>query len=636
MFRNFKIGTRLITGFAISLFLLIAVIIPLVITQVSSIVYKAELHELETLFDNAQAEIKSTGHLAQALSLMVAQTPEIQKAFAEGDRQALAQRTVPLFKIFKKQYAVRQFQFHTPPAISFLRAHKPQKFGDDLSSFRKTVVKTNATKQPVFGLEKGVAGLGIRGIVPVFYKQKHIGSVEFGMSFGQPFFENFKKEYNVDISLYVKRNQSFKAFGTTLENNNLLPVEDMSRAIEGQSVSLQSVYKSRPVTVYARAVNDFSGQPVGVLEIVMDRSDYVAAVNHIRNITIMVCGLVFAAGLVLVYFLSKGISNPVKRTVDAMNDIADGEGDLTMRLDENGRDEIAMLAKAFNKFSEKVRKTVSQVAGSTIQLASAAEELDTITRKTTEGVLQQQSETEQVATAMNEMTATVQEVARHASEAVALAQSANEESVSGKSIVSETTMVINKLADEIERSANVINELESDSENIGSVLDVIKGIAEQTNLLALNAAIEAARAGDQGRGFAVVADEVRTLASRTQQSTEEIQNMIERLQRNSRQAVEVMQASKNCAGTSVEKANAASTSLTAITKAVTKISDMNVQIATAAEEQSSVSEEINRNISNINDVVRQTADGTGEISEASGELAQLSHDLQQLISQFKT
>jgi len=546
MFRNFKIGTRLVAGFGVSLLLLIAVIIPLVVTQVSSIVYKAESRELEKLFDNAQAEINSKGQMAQALSLLVAQTPEVQQAFAEGNRDALAQRTVPLFKIFREKYGVRQFQFHTPPATSFLRAHKPQKFGDDLSSFRKTVVKTNEVKQPVSGLEKGVAGLGIRGLVPVFYNGDHIGSVEFGMSFGRPFFENFKKEYNVDISLYVKRDNGFKAFGTTLEKNDLLSTEDMNQAIEDKTVSQQSVYKDRPVTVYARSVKDFSGQPVGVLEIVMDRSDYVAAINRIRNITIIVCGLVFAAGLTLVYFLSLGISNPIKRTVNAMNDIAEGEGDLTMRLDENGKDEIAMLAIAFNQFAEKVRKTVSQVAGSTAQLASAAEELDTITRETTEGVLQQQNETEQVATAMNEMTATVQEVARHAGEAAAFAQSANQESVSGKNIVSETTSVINKLAAEIEQSANVINELESDSENIGSVLDVIKGIAEQTNLLALNAAIEAARAGEQGRGFAVVADEVRTLASRTQQSTEEIHNMIERLQRNSRQAVEVMQASKEC------------------------------------------------------------------------------------------
>ncbi len=636
MFRNFKIGTRLIVGSGLSLLLLVVVIIPLVITQVSSIVYEAEQAELEKLFTSAEDEIAAKGQLAQALSQVISQTPSIQRAFAEGDRDSLATLTVPLFKTLKEKYGARQFQFHTPPATSFFRAHKPQKFGDDLSSFRKTVVKTNATKQPISGLEKGVAGLGVRGLVPVFYQQQHIGSVEFGMSFGQFFFDNFKQEFNVDITLYVKRDNEFKAFGTTLDENNLLSAEEQDQALANKPVNLIATYKEAPVAIYARSIKDFSGQPIGVLEIVKDRSHYVTAINRIRNITVLVCLLVFVAGLVLVYFISQGITRPIKSTVKAMTDISEGDGDLTMRLDEDGKDEVAMLAVAFNRFSEKVRQTVSQVAGSTAQLAAAAEELDVITRETTEGVMQQQNETEQVATAMNEMTATVQEVARHAGEASSLAQSANDESVTGKDIVNQTTAVINKLAGEIEQSSTVINELESDSENIGSVLDVIKGIAEQTNLLALNAAIEAARAGEQGRGFAVVADEVRTLASRTQQSTEEIQNMIERLQQNSRLAVEVMQTSKEGASASVDKANEATASLIAITEAVTNISDMNIQIATAAEEQSSVSEEINRNISNINEVVIRTAEGTGQISEASSELAKLSSELQQLVSQFKT
>jgi methyl-accepting chemotaxis protein len=528
-----------------------------------------------------------------------------------------------------------------PPAISFLRAHKAKKFGDDLSSFRKTILATNNSKKPVKGLEKGVAGLGIRGINPVFYESKHIGSVEFGMSFGQAFFDKFKEKYGVDIALHVSRDNKFKIFGGTLradEKNNvsLLNSDELTAVLKGGETIIQSEFNNVPYAVYGKNVTDFSGNPIGVMEIALNRSHYVSSISSARNMTLLIGLIALAIGLFVAFVIGNTIVNPIKSAVSAMNEIAKGDGDLTKRLDENGKDEIALLGKAFNLFAERVRQMVLQVSGSTAQLAAAAEEMSVITNETNKGVQQQQSETEMVATAMNEMTATVQEVARHATEASEAAKSADSEANDGRSVVQQTVSSINTLASEIENATSVINKLETDSDAIGSILDVIRGIAEQTNLLALNAAIEAARAGEQGRGFAVVADEVRTLASRTQQSTQEIQNMIESLQNGSRSAVKVMELSQEQSKQSVDKALEAQKSLEAITDAVTTISNMNIQIAGAAKEQSNVSEEINKNVVNISQVVERTAEGAQQTQVSSHELSNLANELQLLVEQFKT
>jgi methyl-accepting chemotaxis protein len=631
-----KIGTRLSVGFSLVLIIVLLMIVPVVIVKVTDVVHDAEQSALEDLYQSAIAQIESEGRLAQAMSFIVASSPEIQTEFAEGRRDDLAARTVPLFAQLKKRYAARQFQFHTPPAVSFLRAHKPQKFGDDLSSFRKTILATNKQLKPIQGLEKGVAGLGIRGLVPVFQNQQHIGSVEFGMSFGQPFFDDFKKKYGVDIALHVETNGQFKIFGSTLGDKSLLTAEQLQQAMTGEAAIGRVENDGVSFATYGRVVKDFTGNPVGVMEIAQDRSHFVAAINNTRNVTLLIGGLALVVGLFIVWYIGRSITHPISSAVQAMNDIAQGEGDLTKRLDAKGRDEIAQMAEAFNRFAEKVRSIVVQVSASTAQLGAAAEQMAAVTQETTQGVQQQQSETEQVATAMNEMTVTVQEVARHATEASGAAQSADNEAHAGKSVVEQTVASINVLATEIENATGVISKVESDSESIGAVLEVIRGVADQTNLLALNAAIEAARAGEQGRGFAVVADEVRTLASRTQESTQEIQSVIERLQEGSRQAVQAMESSRERSQESVEQAAHAGESLDAITRAVTTISDMNMQIANAAAEQSGVAEEINKNVVNISHVVQQTADGAQQTSASSSELARLAGELQTLVSQFKT
>ena len=310
-------------------------------------------------------------------------------------------------------------------------------------------------------------------------------------------------------------------------------------------------------------------------------------------------------------------------------------GDLTIRMEHRSHDEMSRIVDSFNNMISGFSNLVGQVLNSTAQVAAAAEELSAVTEETNQGISRQQSETEQVATAINEMSATVQEVAKNASSTADATTHASEESSNGQTVVSETVSAINSLAGEVESATGVIQQLEKNSEEIGSVLDVIRGIAEQTNLLALNAAIEAARAGEQGRGFAVVADEVRTLASRTQASTQEIQGMIERLQTGSQEAVKVMVSGGEKAGQTVELAAKAGESLDAIASAVQTISDMSTQIAGAAEEQASVADEINKNIITISEISDQTSAGSQQTASSSGELAKLAQELQMVVTKFK-
>lgn len=310
-------------------------------------------------------------------------------------------------------------------------------------------------------------------------------------------------------------------------------------------------------------------------------------------------------------------------------------GNLSERLTLGTKDELQQIASDFNSMGEKFENVIVQILNATTQLAAAAEEVAVISRESSSNLENQRSETEQVATAMNEMASTVQEVALNANEAAGAANSADNEASAGSKIVQDASESINKLALEVENAATVIHQLATDSEDIGSVLGVIKGIAEQTNLLALNAAIEAARAGEQGRGFAVVADEVRTLAGRTQQSTQEIEGMIEKLQGGARNAVSAMEIGREQAKVGVDHTRQAGEALSAITRAVKTIKEMNTQIASAAEEQSATADQMNENIVRINQLAEQTAGSSTQSTGASDELAKLATGLQALVGQFR-
>ena len=360
-----------------------------------------------------------------------------------------------------------------------------------------------------------------------------------------------------------------------------------------------------------------------------------AAAEQYSSAFNLVVILLIVASILTVLFawlLTRSITQPIAAALEAAETIA--EGNLTRPIKVDGTDEAGRLLAAMQTMQEKLRDTLMRISGSATQLASAAEELNVVTDESARGLSQQNNEIEQAATAVNEMTSAVEEVARNAVSTSEASRNATRSAGDGRDLVQETVNAIELMSGEVQSTADLVGNLAEESRDIGKVLDVIRGLADQTNLLALNAAIEAARAGEAGRGFAVVADEVRALAHRTQQSTSDIERMIGSIQGGTEQAVSSMRNSTERAESTLNIAKGAGLALDTINSAVVEINERNMVIASAAEEQAAVAREVDRNLVNIRDLSVQSADGAKQTTAASGELTRLAVDLNSMVSRF--
>ena len=364
--------------------------------------------------------------------------------------------------------------------------------------------------------------------------------------------------------------------------------------------------------------------------------DDVQAEFHTQALKTLLIGLVIAALVaLLIVLIVRSITQPLQHAVDAMANIASGDGDLTRTLDTQGNDELSALSRHFNAFTEKLRKVIKHSLDSAGQLDAAARNLGDVAGQSQQHSEQQSQQMELVATAINEVTYGVQDVAKNAEHAATEVHTAEEQALQGQQNIEGSLRQINALSATIDQAVTVIQALAQESTQIGSVLEVIRSIAEQTNLLALNAAIEAARAGEQGRGFAVVADEVRLLAQRTQKSTAEIQVMIERLQGNSEAAVKVINDSSQASQLTIEQARQAGTSLTLIASGLRNLSGLNASIASATLQQSHVVEDINQNVTQAASLAHNNALAAQQSSDAGQHLGQLAEQLNRLLGQFR-
>nr|WP_095081729.1 methyl-accepting chemotaxis protein [Pseudomonas sp. Irchel s3h17] len=413
-------------------------------------------------------------------------------------------------------------------------------------------------------------------------------------------------------------------------------LRQLERVLTSYRSALQAYKAANREAVQARQEMTVQGSDIvsrsdTLYQIQLDRRDTESA--RARTLQLISTLLALLVGVLAAVVITRQITRPLRETLAVVERIA--SGDLTQDVRVTRRDELGVLQQGIARMGVTLRDLISGIRDGVTQIASAAEELSAVTEETSAGVNSQKVETDQVATAMHEMTATVQEVARNAEQASQAAAAADCEARDGDKVVNQAITQIERLASEVVRSTEAMTVLQQESDKIGSVMDVIKAVAEQTNLLALNAAIEAARAGEAGRGFAVVADEVRGLAQRTQKSTEEIEGLVAALQNGTQQVATVMNNSRSLTDSSVELTRKAGASLENITRTVSNIQSMNQQIAAAAEQQSAVAEEISRSIINVRDVSEQTAAASDETAASSVELARLGNQLQMMVSHFR-
>ncbi len=614
---------------------------------VNSIIDRADRRELVGHYDAFQSLLQQQANQAVAMAALVASMTPVQQAMADGDRAALMNLFAAGFANLKASYGIDQFQFHTAPAISFFRVHLPAKFGDDLSGFRKTVVEANASHRPVSGLEGGAAGLGIRGVVPVALAGRPLGTVEFGLVFGQAFFAQVKQLRHIDVAVQLADGDDFKYFGGTLDRHSFFGPADYRAATTGSQLVREGQSGGKPVAALLGPVRDYSGKPIGAVELVMDNSDYAASTRFAQGLVVAIAVFSLLAASLVGWLLARGIARPIIAMTDVMHRLA--EHDLTADIIGRGRgDELGSMAAAVQVFKDSIiagdvlaaeqagarraqdlrqeameRHThdfgtsVAGVMASLVtssdgmrhasqDMADAAEAVNVEAQKTAAGALKSSQDLTGVAAAVEELTRSVVEIARQ---------------VTGSGDIARHAV------QRVDTSQATMRSLSEAAARIGDVVRLISDIAGQTNLLALNATIEAARAGEAGKGFAVVAGEVKALATQTASATAEIGGQIETV----RIATEEAVAAMNEISGIIRQIDQASETISA---AVSEQSTTTQEIATSVQAVSGATSMAANAMGHVVEVAERAGHTSGEVLAGAGVIAHEAATLRDEVDHF--
>lgn len=572
-------------------------------------------NDLESVFTSTRMGLNS-----------VVTMPEVQKAFAERDRQELQRLTAPIFDQAKKD-GIEQFQFHLPPATSFLRLHQPQKFGDDLSSFRTTVVQCNKEEQLVAGLEEGRGGYGFRVVAPVFYQSEHVGSAEFGMGFSPKILERWKEQCGGEFFMYPyvssgvaweKVDKDKPLTGTAAKDPLQVSTSEINLAMSNKGY--HSVYLDNAAAVaLIIPIFDFSGKPISYVKANLDRSDLLEQLSTVLKDSALHLVLSLLVLAMIMYWLIKQILKPLMLISERMALVA--QGDLTVNIAVRGNDEIATLGKGFNTMLQNFRQLMGNTSQVSTKLLNSSSLLNNSAEETSASVQEANNQVEKLFFSLQGLGEISQTTANGSRQA---ADSAEQ----GQQVVNQAVKQMDVLHSMVEGLAEDTGSLGNRIKEIDNFVQLIGELADQTNLLALNAAIEAARAGEQGRGFSVVAEEVRKLADRSNLAARDIKKIIE----------QIMEQAQDVIYSMTEGLNEVKAGHHLINETGEKFNQIKFVVESLVQQATLVAESSSRATSSSSEIaaaIQQQAAAVQEVATSANILDQIANDLQENIQKFK-
>lgn len=633
MFKNLHLWANIMLGMGLAIALAVGGLTYGSLNNIDSLIREAERSALGQTAQALISAVEAQTRTAESLSALVASLPEVQARFAAGDRAWLQTNLMPAYQALAKDYGVVQFQFLTPPAISFLRLHMPDKFGDDLSAIRHTAVDTNAKLKPQRGLEVGVAGLGARGMVPVFYQGRHVGAVEFGMSFGKPFFDAFKTAYGLDVGLHtVAADGKIATFAATYGNRYLLGETALRAALDGQPQLNDVAIDGRLRAVYATVVRDYSGQPLGVVELVQSGDRYHEALAKARWQAWLVGGLAMLFCLAIAQLIAHSLGRRIRALAAGVDRVA--AGDLSHDIPDLGRDELAALARAANGMRHRLNDLVSEVDANAAAVHRAAEEIARAVDGQAATSSEMSASVAEITSTMEELSASSTQIAEYSESVVGVARRTFDDSRQGAQAMQRLATRMDEIRADNGRALADIVDLGGKSKEISKIMEIIETVADRTKLIAFNAALEAASAGEAGKRFGVVAAEIRRLADSVTESTAEIERKVGEIQESIGRLV--VSSEKGSLGIEQGIQESAHTAeiLAALVSGAGETTNAAQQISLSSQQQKTASNQV---VVALREIVAASADTAGSVRRIAAiaqDMTQLSARLEERVERF--